>query len=247
MEDDLPPLPVSPRGVRRALIELDRAAGAARRRSLVLRSRLAARRVGAGLHLDVHPTAVVGHHVVIETWHGTRNSVVIGEGVRLGDHTWISMRGGRLTIRRLSDLRRGVTINCSGSLVVGEEVVLSTGTHLHCANDVSVGDWTIIGEYSTIVDSRHLRTGRDEPIHHATEVGRVTIGKNIWMGAKVTIAADVCVGDRAIVAGGSVATTDVPPGTLVAGAPAQVIRTLDGPHPGRVDGNSVISDENQPP
>lgn len=226
MADDLPPLPRSPRGVRRALIEVDRAGGAARRGSLLLRSRLAARRVGAGLRLDVHPTAVVGHHVVIETWHETRSTVVIGEGVRLGDHTWISMRSGRLEIGRGTDVRRGVTINCSGRLSVGEEVVLSTGTHLHCANDIAIGDWTIIGEYSTIVDSRHLRTSEDKPIHHTTALGAVSIGRNVWMGAKVTVAADVHVGDQAIVAGGAVVTRDVPAGHLAAGVPARATREL---------------------
>lgn len=175
----------------------------------------------------MHPSAVVGHHVVIETWHGTRNLVVIGEGVRLGDHAWISMRGGRLSIGAGTDVRRGVTINCTGTLLVGTEVVLATGTHLHCANRVEIGDWTIIGEYSTIADSRHLRTGHDRPIHHATEVGEVTIGKNTWMGAKVTVAADVHIGERSIVAAGSVVTRDVQPGMLVAGAPARPVRALD--------------------
>jgi acetyltransferase-like isoleucine patch superfamily enzyme len=227
MADDLPPLPVSPRGVRRALIELDRAAGAARRGSLLARSRLAARRVGAGLRLEVHPTAVVGHHVVIETWHETRSSVVIGEGVRLGDHTWISMRGGHLSIGRGSEVRRGVTINCSGTLEVGEDVLLSTGTHLHCANSVTIGDWTTIAEYSTVVDSRHIRTGRDQPIRHAISVGEVHIGRNVWIGAKATVAADVHIGDQAIVAGGAVVTRDVPAGHLAAGVPASAKRALD--------------------
>jgi len=226
MADDLPPLPVSPRGVRRALLELDRAAGAARRGSLELRTRLGARRVGAGLRLDLHPSAVVGHHVVIEAWHDTRSAVVIGEGVRLGDHTWISMRGGRLTIGRGTDVRRGVTINCTGALEVGEDTVLSTGTHLHCANRIAIGDWTIIGEYSTIVDSRHLPTPRDEPIHHSTAVGEVTIGRNVWLGAKATVGSDVHIGDQAIIAGGAVVTRDVPAGMLAAGVPARTRRAL---------------------
>jgi acetyltransferase-like isoleucine patch superfamily enzyme len=221
MADDLPPLPVSPRGVRRALIELDRAANATRRSSLVLRSQLAARREGAGLRLAIHPTAVIGHHVVIDTWHDTRNLVVVGEGASLGDHTWISMRGGRLTIGRGTDVRRGVTINCTGTLDVGEEVVLSTGLHIHCANRVAIGDWTIIGEYSTLVDSQHVQPEGDEPIHHSIAVDEVAIGRNVWVAAKATIAAGVHIGDRSIVAGGAVVTRDVPDGMVAAGVPAK--------------------------
>jgi len=239
MADDLPPLPTSPRGVRRALIELDRASGAARRRSLVLRSRLGARRVGAGLRLDLHPTVVVGHHVVIEAWHGTRSSVVIGEGVRLGDHTFISMRGGSFEIGGHTELRRGVTINCSGRLAIGDEVLLNTGTHLHCSNDVEIGEWTIFGEYCSVVDSKHVRTDPGERIQHATERGRVRIGRNVWMGAKATVAADVVVGDQAVVAAGAVVTRDVPAGMLAAGVPARVARPADG----STDGTAALGDD----
>jgi acetyltransferase-like isoleucine patch superfamily enzyme len=213
------------------LIELDRALGASRRGRLVMRSRLGARRVGAGLRLVVHPSVVVGHHVVIETWHDTRNVVVIGEGVRLGDHTWISMRNGSLEIGRATDVRRGVTINCSGRLEVGEEVVLSTGTHLHCAHHIGIGDWTIIGEYSTVVDSRHLPTDDDQPIHHSTATGEVTIGRNVWLGAKATVGSQVHIGDRAIIAGGAVVTRDVPDGMLAAGVPARARPVRSGPEP----------------
>jgi acetyltransferase-like isoleucine patch superfamily enzyme len=221
MADHLPPLPTSPRGVRRVLIELDRATSAARRGSLLLRASLAARRVGAGLRLDIHPTAVIGHHVVIDTWHDTRSAVVIGEGTRLGDHTWISMRGGRLSIGRGTDVRRGVTINCSGTLEVGDEVVLSTGLHLHCANRIAIGDWTIIGEYSTLVDSQHVLPDGDEPIHHSIAVDEVTVGRNVWIAAKATVASGVHIGDRAIIAGGAVVTRDVPAGMVASGVPAR--------------------------
>ena len=153
--------------------------------------------------------------------------VEIGAGVRLGDHTFISMRGGRLAIGRGTDVRRGINVHCSGTLEVGEEALVSTGVHLHCANRIAIGDWTIIGEYSTIVDSTHLRTPPEEPIRHATTVGSVRIGRNVWLGAKVTVGADVEIGDQAIIAGGAVVTQDVPAGMLAAGVPARTVRALD--------------------
>lgn len=230
MSDDLPPPPVSPRGVRRALIEVERLAGAVRRRSLVARSHLAARRVGAGLRLEVDPSVVVGRHVVIETWHDTRNAVTIGAGTRLADHTFISMRGGSVEIGTGTDLRRGVTLNCSGRLVIGDGVMLNSGCHVHCAGDVRIDDWTIFGEYCSVVDSQHVRTPPEEPIQHATAVGRVHIGRNVWLGAKSTVAAGVHVGDQAVVAGGAVVTRDVPAGSLAAGVPARIVREPgDGP------------------
>jgi len=54
----------------------------------------------------------------------------------------------------------------------------------------------------------------------------VTIGDNVWIGGGVTIVGGVTIGKNAVVAAGSVVIRDVPPGTLVAGNPARVIRRL---------------------
>lgn len=54
----------------------------------------------------------------------------------------------------------------------------------------------------------------------------IHIGKNVWMGANVTILPGVTVGDRAIIAAGAVVTKDVPANKVVAGVPAKVIRDV---------------------
>lgn len=54
----------------------------------------------------------------------------------------------------------------------------------------------------------------------------VTIGNNVWIGGGVSIIGGVTIGDDAVVAAGSVVIRDVPPGTLVAGNPARVVRRI---------------------
>ena len=54
----------------------------------------------------------------------------------------------------------------------------------------------------------------------------VTIGDNVWIGGGVTIIGGVTIGRNAVVAAGSVVIRDVPPGALVAGNPARVVRKL---------------------
>lgn len=50
------------------------------------------------------------------------------------------------------------------------------------------------------------------------------IGKDVWVGANVTILKGCHTGDSSIVAAGSVVIGDVPPFAIVGGVPAKVIK-----------------------
>lgn len=52
----------------------------------------------------------------------------------------------------------------------------------------------------------------------------VTIGNDVWIGARATILREVTVGDGAIIAAGAVVNKDVPPYAIVGGVPARVLR-----------------------
>lgn len=58
-------------------------------------------------------------------------------------------------------------------------------------------------------------------------LGPVIIKKNAWIAISVVILPGVTIGEGAIVASGSVVTKDVPPNTLVGGAPAKVIKEFE--------------------
>nr|WP_255325834.1 MULTISPECIES: DapH/DapD/GlmU-related protein [Veillonella] len=57
--------------------------------------------------------------------------------------------------------------------------------------------------------------------------GKVTIGKNAWIGMNVTICPGVTIGDYAVVGAGAVVTKDVPDYAVVAGVPAKIIKYQD--------------------
>ena len=54
--------------------------------------------------------------------------------------------------------------------------------------------------------------------------GAVVIGKNVWIGDKVSILSGVTIGDNAVIGANSVVTKSVPEGCIVAGVPARVIK-----------------------
>jgi acetyltransferase-like isoleucine patch superfamily enzyme len=57
-----------------------------------------------------------------------------------------------------------------------------------------------------------------------TTKGPTRIGDNVWCGANVVVTSGVTIGERAVVGANSVVTTDVAPYSIVAGAPARVVK-----------------------
>jgi acetyltransferase-like isoleucine patch superfamily enzyme/SAM-dependent methyltransferase len=58
----------------------------------------------------------------------------------------------------------------------------------------------------------------------ATTKGKTSIGNDVWIGQGVTILSGVSIGDGAVIGAGAVVSKDVPPYSVVAGNPAQVVR-----------------------
>lgn len=56
--------------------------------------------------------------------------------------------------------------------------------------------------------------------------GPVIIEDNVWIGDKATILPNVRIGFGSIIAANSVVTRDIPPFSIVAGAPARVVKRL---------------------
>ena len=60
-----------------------------------------------------------------------------------------------------------------------------------------------------------------------TSKGPTRIGDNVWCGANVVVTSGVTIGERCVIGANSVVTTDLPPRSIAAGAPARVLRTID--------------------
>lgn len=208
---------------------------AARLRTVAARARLArlrarvrfvAKAANATVELDIHPSVHLDGLPEVYVVEGTANRLVIGPRAVIGSLVRIELRGGELLIGEGADVRRMCRLNAKGRCELGREVLLSTGVHVHCSERITFEEWAIVGEYSTIADSNHLRTGPDRFVYHSSQSAPIRVGRNVWVGAKVTIAKGVDIGDQAFVAANSVVTRDVEPWWLVAGSPAQPVKRL---------------------
>lgn len=57
-----------------------------------------------------------------------------------------------------------------------------------------------------------------------SDYNSITIGNDVWIGARAIILDGVNVGNGAVIAAGAVVTKDIPPYAIVAGIPAKIIR-----------------------
>lgn len=95
---------------------------------------------------------------------------------------------------------------------------------LDCAK-VRFGDNVFIAPNVAIYTAGHPLDAerRNQGLEYAWPV---TIGDDVWIGGGVTILPGVTIGEGSVIGAGAVVRHDVPPGVLVAGNPARVIRPI---------------------
>lgn len=123
-------------------------------------------------------------------------------------------------------------ISTSGSkLIIGNNVGIS-GSTINATTTITIGDNTIIGSGCLISDTDShpiLAEHRNLPDGGGQYTVRkpISIGKNVFIGARSIIMKGVTIGDGAVVGAGSVVTKDVPANAIVAGNPAKVIKMIE--------------------
>jgi len=107
---------------------------------------------------------------------------------------------------------------------VGRNVFINQACMLNDIGGIEIGDDVMIGPRVSLLTTGHpLDPGRRR---RQIVAAPIAIERNVWLGAGATVLQGVTVGSDAVVAAGAIVTRDVPPRTLVAGVPAQVLREI---------------------
>jgi acetyltransferase-like isoleucine patch superfamily enzyme len=108
---------------------------------------------------------------------------------------------------------------------VGRNVFVNQGCTLMDIGGIDIGDDVLIGPNVSLITAGHPLAPSQR--RSGITAAPIRVGRNVWIGAAAVVLQGVTIGDDAVVGAGAVVTRDVPPATLVAGAPAQVVRHLD--------------------
>jgi acetyltransferase-like isoleucine patch superfamily enzyme len=110
---------------------------------------------------------------------------------------------------------------------VGDNFAMSGGV-LCAAQRITIGDNVAVGANSTIVDSDFHPLSPEERKRHPADgkTATVVVADDVFIGMNCLILKGVTVGRGSVIGAGSVVTRDVPPGVIVAGNPARIIKEL---------------------
>jgi len=134
-----------------------------------------------------------------------------------------------------------IKIRNDGGRIEAANCTFYPGVRLECRRGarITIGNGTYLNRNTEIIAQREVTIGRDckiawdviimdtdqHGIGGAPPVAKpVRIGDRVWIGCRAIVRKGVTVGDGAVIGAGAIVTRDVPPGGVVVGQAARVIR-----------------------
>lgn len=122
----------------------------------------------------------------------------------------------------LSAIHPHAVVSKSAELGLGATVlagaIINPGARL--GDNVIVNSGAIVEHDCVVEDHVHIATG-------AKLAGSVHVGEGTHIGLSASILQDIRVGSHAVIGAGAVVVREVPPGVLVTGVPAQILRSVE--------------------
>lgn len=164
-----------------------------------------------------HPRKIrLGNNVIIDDncvidAKGTDNDgIVIEDNVFIGRNTIIYCKNGNIHLKRGVNISSNCTVFSSNKVTIEEDTMVGAYTYL-----LSGGEYDYTDTETKFADQSGMKTK-----------GELVIGRNCWIGARVTILDAACVGEHCVIGAGAVVTAPIPRDSLAVGMPARVIKSI---------------------
>jgi acetyltransferase-like isoleucine patch superfamily enzyme len=115
-------------------------------------------------------------------------------------------------------------VSPSARVVVGEYAFLGRGVEIDASERVTLGAHVLVAPGVFITDHAHDIAPHARIDEQGCTSRPVSIGDDVWLGARAVVLPGVTIGSGAVVGAGAVVREDVPAGSVVAGVPARVLR-----------------------
>ena len=158
-----------------------------------------------------------------------RKADVRGSKIRVWGHLRV-VNNGRMLIGARVRIRSTVATiefvtDADGTLEIGDSTFINFGTTIAASHSVRIGRECQIGPHCMFMDNAYHSVDPEQRNVVPPSLP-ITIGDNVWVGARAIILPGVTIGDHSVIGAGSVVTRDVPARTFAAGAPCRVVRSI---------------------
>lgn len=146
-------------------------------------------------------------------------------------HGWQVRFGKECIVDAYAEFKCPTTVDPSVNynIDIADNVFIGRGTIIDANRSIRIGENTFIAPYCHITDSSHSFADSNLPIRlQGCEYKPIVIGADVWIGAHVVILAGITIGNGCVVGANSTVTKNVPPGAVIAGSPARIIKYRAG-------------------
>ena len=154
--------------------------------------------------------------------------VTIADDVKLGRNVKIANFVNLYGCSIDDDTKIGTFVEVQKNAVIGKNCKIQS--HTFICEGVIIEDDVFVGHGVTFVNDKYPRaTNETGGLQNETDwtVAPTIVKRGASIGSGATILCNVTIGEKAIIGSGSVVTKDVPPYTIVAGNPANVLRRIN--------------------
>ena len=133
--------------------------------------------------------------------------IYMGRGVKIHEYSYVDPYGGSIFLDDFAGIGHHCIIGGHGGLRIGKYAMISGLTY--------------------IIPSNHNFYRKDLPylLQGETKLG-ITIGDNVWVGARSIVLDGTTIGDNTIIGAGSVVSKDIPANVIALGSPAKIIKEI---------------------
>ena len=170
-----------------------------------------------------------------------RANAIYNDDIKLSGKIYLNVQG-KISIGKsfvCNSHLDGVIDYGQSKIIVARNAELKIGDNsgisnvlIHCYDNIKIGNYVNIGAGTMIFDTNFHSTNWENRANREldadnTKKAPISIGDYVFIGARCIICKGVSIGEKSIIAAGSVVICNVPSGELWGGNPAKYIRKID--------------------